>query len=110
MIPLYKAGSKKDVNNYRPISLLHTISKIIEKIVNEQITAYFNDNSLFTEFQFGFRKKRSTSDVNNLLLQYVYDKLNKKSNVIITFLDLKKAFDTVNTSILLRKIQHYETA
>ena len=84
VVPIFKAGSKKSMNNYRPISILHTISKIIEKIVNEQILDYFNSNSLFTQFQFDFRKKHSTQDANNLMLDFVYKKLNSKSNIIIT--------------------------
>ena len=107
VIPLYKSGCKTNLNNYRPISILPTTSKIIEKIVNRQIVEFFNQNSLFSKFQFGFRKKHSTQDTNNLLLDHIYNKLNDKSNILVTFLDLKKAFDSVNLDILISKLKFY---
>ena len=107
VIPLHKSGSKKDMNNYRPISILPTTSKIIEKIVNFQIVNYFDSNLLFSNFQFGFRKKHSTQDTNSLLLEHIYDKLNSKSNVLVSFLDLKKAFDSVHPDILISKLKFY---
>ena len=107
VIPLYKSGCKTNLNNYRPISILPTTSKIIEKIVNRQIVEFFNQNSLFSKFQFGFRKKHSTQYTNNLLLDHIYNKLNDKSNILVTFLDLKKAFDSVNLDILISKLKFY---
>ena len=95
------------MNNYRPISILPTTSKIIEKIVNFQIVNYFDSNLLFSNFQFGFRKKHSTQDTNSLLLEHIYDKLNSKSNVLVSFLDLKKAFDSVHPDILISKLKFY---
>ena len=107
VIPLFMSGSRKEMNNYRPISILHTISKILEKIVNYQVVEYFNSNSFFNQFQFGFRKKHNTQDANNLMLEFIYKNINSKSNVVLTFLDLKKAFDSVNIDILLEKLKYY---
>ena len=96
------------MNNYRPISLLMTTSKIIEKIVNDQIIDYFNSNKLFSKFQFGFRSKHNTQDANNLLLETIYTHLNSKSNVAVIFIDLKKAYDSINIDLLIKKLQHYK--
>ena len=106
-IPLHKGGCRKLLNNYRPISLLSTTSKFLEKIVNNQLIEYFTKNSLFSDFQYGFRKNHSTQDINNVLLEKIYYELNAKSNIIITFLDLKKAFDTVDIDILIKKLKFY---
>ena len=107
VIPLFKAGCRKSMNNYRPISLLMTTSKIIEKIVNKQILEYFNSNNLFSKYQFGFRNKHSTQDANNLLLENIYKHINSKSNVIILYIDLKKAYDTIDINLLLKKLKYY---
>ena len=107
VIPLFKGGCKKFMGNYRPIAILPTTSKIYEKIVNKQIVSYFDSNSLLSDFQFGFRKKHSTQDTNTVLLDYIYNKLNIKSNIIATYIDLKKAFDSVNLDILLEKLKYY---
>ena len=106
-IPLHKGGCRKQLNNYRPISLLPTTSKLLEKIVNNQLVEYFTINSLFSEFQYGFRKNHSTQDINNVLLEKIYSELNAKSNIIVTFLDLKKAFDTVDIDLLIKKLKFY---
>ena len=85
-----------------------TTSKIIEKIVNDQIIDYFNSNKLFSKFQFGFRSKHNTQDANNLLLETIYTHLNSKSNVAVIFIDLKKAYDSINIDLLIKKLQHYK--
>ena len=107
IIPLFKSGCRSNINNYRPISLLATTSKIIEKLINIQIIEYFNANSLFSKFQFGFRKLHDTQDANALLLENIYKYINEKSNVVVTFLDLKKAFDSVDQNLLLKKLKFY---
>ena len=107
IIPLFKSGCRSNINNYRPISLLATTSKIIEKLINIQILEYFNSNSLFSKYQFGFRKFHNTQDANAMLLENIYKYLNEKSNVLVTFLDLKKAFDSVDQNLLLKKLKFY---
>ena len=83
--PIYKSGSKTDVCNYRPISILSIFSKIFEKIIAFQLTNYCDKNNIFTTAQYGFRKGKSTSDALLDTLQYVYDNLDKNKTVISFF-------------------------
>ena len=106
--PIYKEGSKTDPNNYRPISILSSVSKIIEKIVFKQICDNLNSNEIVNKFQSGFRPLHSTvtallDATNNWYLNIDDGQINA-----VLFLDLKKAFsDTVNHSIILKKLKHY---
>ena len=108
VIPLFKEkGDDFDFENYRPISLLSVLSKIYERVVFNQIYEYFDDNNLFYKSQYGFRKAHSTE---HALLE-LYDKLlcnvDKKRDPFAIFLDLSKAFDTIDHNILLSKLSHY---
>jgi hypothetical protein len=105
IIPIFKSGDASDINNYRPISLLSSFSKILEKIVQTRLTNYLNAHNLITPQQFGFRSGHSTLHPMTLLLNKVTKALNDKKHSIIIFCDLKKAFDTCNHSILLKKLQ-----
>ena len=107
VVPIYKSGDSSDVNNYRPISILPIFSKIFEKIVYQQIFGYFQKFGLLSKNQFGFRKNLSTSDAIIDLTQFVYDSLDKGKTVISFFFDFTKAFDCVNHSVLLTKLEHY---
>ena len=99
--PLYKKGPKIDPKNYRPISLLPRVSKIIEKIIHDQTMEYLTDNKILYRYQSGFRKNHST----DTCLSYLTDKiLTGFDSGLLTgmiLIDLQKAFDTINHDILL---------
>ena len=105
MVALFKDGDRTDCNNYRPISVLPTVSKIIERAIHAQLYSYLLENELLYVKQFGFQRKRSTSSA---LLQLTDDLLCAMDNKNVTgviYLDLKKAFDTVNHAILCQKMK-----
>ena len=107
VIPIFKKGDDTDVNNYRPISLLPVISKIIEKVIYNQTYNYFDQNKILYAHQYGFRKQHSTElAVLELVDRTIYT-LDKDETPINIFLDLSKAFDTLNHTILLTKLHHY---
>ena len=104
-VPVFKSGDPLSCDNYRPIYLLSSISKILEKFVANQLVNHLEYNKLLYEHQYGFQRKKST--VHNLLhlTNFVSKELKEKKLVIGTFLD-QKAFDVVNHSILIKKLNH----
>ena len=105
--PIFKKGDSKLCSNYRPISSLPFLSKIYERLMANRIVSFFNKHSLFSEKQYGFLKGRSTQDALLNFAENIYDALNAKSFNISVLIDLKSAFDTVNHSILLSKLELY---
>ena len=103
VIPIHKLKDKQMLNNYRPISLLPIFSKILEKVIYHMLFNFLNTNNALFSSQYGFRKKHSTINAVTELVSHVIKAMNRKENTISVFLDLSKAFDTVNHNILLRK-------
>ena len=107
VVPIFKNGDLKCVSNYRPISVLPAFSKITEKIVYKRLYKYISDNSILHQNQFGFREKLSKSMALLELIDKLSEAVDDKLTTIGVFIDLAKAFDTVDHGILLRKLQHY---
>lgn len=105
VIPIHKAGAREEISNYRPISLLSVISKIIELIVKNRMVAFLDRNQFFSDRQFGFLSGRSTDGA---LLSHITDvvsHIERGSLSVALYLDIKKAFDTVDHRILLDKLE-----
>jgi len=107
VVPLFKSGDSEIPTNYRPISVLTYFSKNFEKVLYRRLNDYFTKNSLLSQQQYGFRNNHSTSLAITDLYENLLRNLDNKLISCAVFLDLRKAFDSVNHSILLTKLEHY---
>lgn len=104
--PIYKAGSKLSVENYRPVSLLSIPSKILEKAVNTEFQEYLKVNKILTERQFGFRPNHSCETALLCMVDLWAQNVDKGNLNGVAYIDMRKAFDAVNHSTLLMKLKN----
>ncbi len=103
--PLYKSGPRHHADNYRPISVLPTIGKVLERLVHGQCQKYLTEHNILSEAQAGFREGRSTGTCLAQFLHNIYEGIDRGSAVGVLFLDLAKAFDSVDHPTLLNKLR-----
>ena len=106
-IPLHKGGSTLEVNNFRPISLLSIFDKIMEKLMHKRLYDFLEEYNILYEHQFGFRRFYSTAYSLIEITEKIKESIDNGKYGCGIFIDLKKAFDTVNHKILLTKLEHY---
>ena len=108
VIPIFKdKGSDLDFINYRPISLLSNINKIIEKLMHERLFTFLEKHKCIYDLQFGFRSGHSTTHALMDLTEDIRKAIDDNMFAVGVFIDLQKAFDTVDHDILLKKLEHY---
>ena len=107
IIPIHKKGDTTTCNNYRSISLLSNLSKIFEKLMHTRIYNFLNKFNCIYELQFGFRNKHSTNHALIQITEKIRKAVDDNNFACGVFVDLQKAFDTVNHQILLDKLKYY---
>ena len=107
VIPLFKSGDKSTFTNYRPVTVLTAFSKILERIIYNGLLNYLNRHKILSDKQFGFLKNHSTEYALTLLYDKISSAINSNELTVGIFIDLSKAFDTVNHQILVDTLSHY---
>ena len=107
VIPLFKNGDVKEFSNYRPVSILPQFSKILERVFHNRLMSFINDKQILNNSQFGFRKNMSTALAIIELVEEITTAIDEGKTTVGVFIDLKKAFDTVDHNILVKKLEHY---
>ena len=107
VIPIYKTGEKHIFTNYRPVSLLSQFSKILEKLFVARLDKFIDSHHLLNDSQYGFRSSRSTSMALMEVVEEITGCIDNKKHAVGVFIDLKKAFDTIDHGLLLKKMERY---
>jgi len=107
LIPIFKSGDNKKIGNYRPVSLLTTVSKVFERVFFTRLSQFLISQKVLYDLQFGFREGHATHMAVIKLLDTIISSLENGNLALGLFLDFSKAFDTVNHNIIIQKLNHY---
>ena len=105
VVPLYKGKSRENETNYRPISLLSTMSKVMEKVVYQRVYQFLANTGQICETQYGFRSNHSCEHAIAQVIGNILKNLEGNKSTIAVMLDLSKAFDTIEHSIMIQKLE-----
>ena len=104
VIPIFKGENPTDPDNYRSISLLSVFDKLLENVMYNTLNAFLTKHKIFYKYQLGFRKNHATADALSEVIDFIYKSLDEGNFVFGIYMDLKKAFDTVQHRTLLYKL------
>ena len=104
VVPLLKGGALAQLNNYRPISKLCVLAKVLETLISKQLKDFFCTQNILSDFQSGFRKKHSTTTAALKVINYILESLDNKQHCAALFIDLSKASDTVDYILLKQRL------
>ena len=107
VVPIFKSGNRSFASNYRPISLLPSLSKVLEKLVKNRLICFLDKHNISYSYRYGFTEKHSVLHALLNVTSLGYDAIQNKKHSPFLFMDLRKAFDTVSDKILLQKLSHY---
>ena len=110
VVPVFKKDSKLDYSNCCPISLLSNVEKLLEKLLYKRLYTFLNSNNIIYNLQFGFKQQYSTSHALDNITENIRKALDVGNIGCGIFVDLQKAFDTIDHQILLTKLNHHELA
>ena len=105
--PLFKSGEKNDFMNYRPVALLPQFSKLLEKLFCKRLSKFIEKYKLISDSQYGFRSNRSTSLAILDLIEELTSASDNSKYTIVVLIDLRKAFDIIDHTLLLKKMEHF---